>query len=119
MGVGEWLSSSEALPGAPGVRRVRVPLEQWRSVALDVAGASGRLAALWASGDALGGSAVHAVFLVERAALVVSSSWTDSAYPGLEDLFPAAARMQRATADLSGVYSTGADVRPWLRMGAR
>jgi len=118
MGVGEWLSSSEALPGAPGVRRVRVPLEQWRSVALDVAGASGRLAALWASGDALGGSAVHAVFLVERAALVVSSSWTDSAYPGLEDLFPAAARMQRATADLSGVYSTGADVRPWLRHAA-
>lgn len=116
----DWLSSSEVLPGAPGVRRVHVPLERWRSIALDVAGASGRLAALWASGDALGGSTVYAVFLVERAALVVSSSWADpdSAYPGLEDLFPAAARMQRATADLSGVYSTGSDVRPWLRHAA-
>jgi Ni,Fe-hydrogenase III large subunit len=42
----------------------------------------------------------------------------DTPYPGLEDLFPAAARMQRAMADLSGIRSTDPDTRPWLRHAA-
>jgi Ni,Fe-hydrogenase III large subunit len=36
-------------------------------------------------------------------------------YPGIEDIFPAANRMQRAIADLSGPRSTDPDTRPWLR----
>src|SRR5208337_3052384 len=35
-------------------------------------------------------------------------------YSGLEGLFPAAGRMQRAVADHYGIVSTGADRRPWL-----
>src|SRR5690606_31159092 len=36
-------------------------------------------------------------------------------YPPIDMLFPAAQRMQRAIFDLSGVPTTAADVRPWLR----
>ena len=40
-------------------------------------------------------------------------------YPDLAALFPAAGRMQRAAADLSGVRAVGAaDTRPWLNHGA-
>jgi Ni,Fe-hydrogenase III large subunit len=40
-------------------------------------------------------------------------------YPDLAPLYPAAARMQRAAADLSGVHAQGAtDTRPWLNHGA-
>ena len=42
----------------------------------------------------------------------------EARYPGLEDLFPAAARMQRALADLSGLRSTDSDTRSWLRHAA-
>jgi Ni,Fe-hydrogenase III large subunit/Ni,Fe-hydrogenase III component G len=120
MAVEQWLAACEALPGAPGVRFARISLEQWRAAAVDVAGASGRLAALWASADEHGRSAIYAAFWIERAALILSSRCADaeSAYPGIEDLFPAAARMQRAVADLSGVHSTAADARPWLRHAA-
>ena len=57
------------------------------------------------------------MFLLGRAAIVLAARWDnrENAYPGIEDLFPAAARMQRAAADLSGVFSTAADTRPWLR----
>jgi Ni,Fe-hydrogenase III large subunit len=39
-------------------------------------------------------------------------------YPGLEESFPAALRMQRAAADLTGIRSTATDARPWLRHAA-
>jgi Ni,Fe-hydrogenase III large subunit len=40
-------------------------------------------------------------------------------YPDLAPLFPCAARMQRAAADLCGVHAQGAaDARPWLDHGA-
>ena len=39
-------------------------------------------------------------------------------YPGIEDLFPARSRMQRAVADLCGLRATDADTRPWLRHAA-
>ena len=39
-------------------------------------------------------------------------------YPGLQQIFPAAVRLQRAAADLTGVQSDGPDGRPWLRHAA-
>jgi hypothetical protein len=39
-------------------------------------------------------------------------------YPGIEALFPAAARMQRAIHDLNGLRSSDPDTRPWLRHAA-
>jgi Ni,Fe-hydrogenase III large subunit len=42
----------------------------------------------------------------------------ETSYPGLAELFPCAARMQRAAADLNGVRGRDADTRPWLRHAA-
>jgi Ni,Fe-hydrogenase III large subunit len=115
-----WLEHSRVLPGAPGMYALAVSREQWRRIACDIAAEGGTLVALWASGDELTGPRIQAAFLVAGMGTLMSLPLGDrhSPYPGLEDLFPAAARMQRAIADLSGLYSTGADARPWLRHAA-
>jgi Ni,Fe-hydrogenase III large subunit/Ni,Fe-hydrogenase III component G len=112
-----WYARSEAHLGAPGLRELTVSHEEWREVALDVAAAGGRLVSLWASGDDGTGTVIRAAFLGGQGGLVLTLpiADTDTPYPGIEDLFPAAARMQRAAADLSGVRSNGPDTRPWLR----
>lgn len=114
------LERSEAYPGAPGLRALTVPDEQWRQVAIDLSAMDARLVALWASGDTHTVQLVHAAFIVERTGLVLTLPMVDSQkpFPGIEDLFPAAARMQRAIADLSGIRSTDPDTRPWLRHAA-
>jgi Ni,Fe-hydrogenase III large subunit/Ni,Fe-hydrogenase III component G len=114
------IAGSEALRGAPCLQALTVSHEQWRLVAQDLAAAGGRLVALWASGDERTTPQVRAAFLTERRGLVVTVPVADpdTPYPGLEDLFPAAARMQRAMADLSGIRSTDPDRRPWLRHAA-
>jgi Ni,Fe-hydrogenase III large subunit len=115
-----WLARSALQPGAPGLRALDVSREEWRSVAQDMAAAGGRLVALWAGGHIHAAQSVQAFFLVNRTGLLVNLAGTDGEvpYPGLEDLFPAAARMQRAMADLSGVRFTAEDTRPWLRHAA-
>ena len=115
-----WFARSEAHPGAPGLSALSVSHDEWRQVAQDVAAAGGRLLALWASSDQHAAPKIHAVFLAERGGLVLTLpiTDTDTPYPGIEDLFPAAARMQRAAADLSGVRSRDPDTRPWLRHAA-
>lgn len=115
----DWLANSEPLPGAPGLRAVTVSLRQWRPLTEGLAAAGARLVALWARSDE-GDRSVRAAFLFDPGALVASLPIADSdaSYPGIEDLFPAAARMQRAMADLSGVRSTDPDTRPWLRHAA-
>ena len=112
-----WSASSEPHPGAPGLRALSVSREQWRAAAQDLAAASGRLVALWAGGAERSVSTIHAAFVAERVGLILTLPIVDpdTPYPGLEDLFPSAARMQRAAADLSGVRSTDPDTRPWLR----
>jgi Ni,Fe-hydrogenase III large subunit len=99
------------------LRALAVSHVEWRKVAEDVAAVGGRLVTLWASADAELSPLVHAGFLVEDGGLLLSLPLADAAerYPGIEDLFPAAARMQRAVADLSGLLSTGTDTRAWLR----
>src|ERR1700716_543145 len=85
-----------------------------------MAAAGGRLVALWASGGERTHPSIHAAFLAERGGLVLTLPIADpdTPYPAIEDLFPAAARMQRAIADLSGVRSAAPDTRPWLRHAA-
>jgi Ni,Fe-hydrogenase III large subunit/Ni,Fe-hydrogenase III component G len=120
MSLQHWYARAEAHPGAPGLRALTVPGEEWRQVALDLSAADVRLAALWASGDARTTPAIHAAFVAAGGGLVLTLPMMDTnePYPGIEDLFPAAARMQRAIADLSGVRSTDPDSRPWLRHAA-
>jgi Ni,Fe-hydrogenase III large subunit/Ni,Fe-hydrogenase III component G len=115
-----WSAPSEPQPGAPGLRALIVSEDQWRRVAQDMAAAGGRLLALWASGGERTDPGIHAAFLAERGGLVLTLPIADpdTPYPGIEDLFPAADRMQRAIADLSGIRSTDPDTRPWLRHAA-
>ena len=116
----EWLQPTAALPGAPGLNTATVSREQWATAALEFAAAGGRLLALWASGDEHTGPRVHAAFLLEEGGWVLTLpvGGPDTAYPDLEAAFPAAARMERAIADLTGLYSSGRDRRPWLRHDA-
>jgi Ni,Fe-hydrogenase III large subunit len=115
-----WFERSQMQPGAPGLRALSVSNDEWQQVAQDVAAASGRLVALWASGDAPTLPAIRAAFVSDLGGLLLTLPIADpeAAYPGIEDLFPAAARMQRAIADLSGLRSTDPDTRPWLRHAA-
>jgi Ni,Fe-hydrogenase III large subunit/Ni,Fe-hydrogenase III component G len=113
-----WLARGQLQPGATALRALNVSREEWRQVAQDLAAAGGRLVALWASGNEHGIPCVRAAFLAERDAVLVSLTLTDGGarpYPGLEDLFASAARMQRAVADLTGLQSSARDTRPWLR----
>ena len=113
-----WIDQSAPLPGAPGVRRLEVAVDAWHECAQDVAASGGRLCALWADGAAE--ITVFAALICEPAVLLLSLELPSpaSTYPSLADIFPAAARMQRATADLCGVRARDFDQRPWLRHAA-
>ena len=98
-----------------------VDRRQWSAAADRVADGGGRLVALWGGdpGPAQGGATIHAA-LAGTFGLV----WmqlplpADRRYPDLAASFACAARMQRAAADLAGVYAEGAhDTRPWLDHG--
>jgi Ni,Fe-hydrogenase III large subunit/Ni,Fe-hydrogenase III component G len=120
MALQNWFTRSAPQPGAPGLHALTVSRDQWRHVAQDFAAAAGRLVALWASADERGTTTIRAAFLAEPGGLLVSVPIVDSEnpYPGIGDLFPAAVRMQRAIADLTGLRSTDSDERPWLRHAA-
>jgi Ni,Fe-hydrogenase III large subunit/Ni,Fe-hydrogenase III component G len=115
---GTWLASSAALSGAPNARRVEVPQDQWRGALAGLAAARFRLLALWT--DAAPHAAVHVVLAggqnLLRLDLPLPAGTME--YADIADLFPAAARMQRAAADLTGIRANGGDSRPWLRHAA-
>jgi Ni,Fe-hydrogenase III large subunit/Ni,Fe-hydrogenase III component G len=113
-----WLVRSEPQPGAPGFRAIHVSRAEWRQLAQDVAATGGWLAALWASESAQRQPRIHAVYVVEHAGLAATLAVDEEPYPALDEIFPAAARMQRAVADLSGIPCTAQDQRPWLRHSA-
>ena len=113
-----WLANSSLLPGAPGAHRIATTLDTWRPLAQDVAASGGQLLALWAERHA--GATVLAAFLCDDKLLVADLALAEheTDYPGLEEIFPCATRMQRAAADLSGVHARASDTRPWLRHAA-
>jgi Ni,Fe-hydrogenase III large subunit/Ni,Fe-hydrogenase III component G len=120
MALNTWFANSQPQPGAPGLCALTVSPDQWRQVAQDFAAAGGRLLALWASADERGTATIRAAFLAEPRGLLLSmpSTRPQIPYPGIGDLFPAAVRMQRAIADLTGLLSSDSDTRPWLRHAA-
>jgi Ni,Fe-hydrogenase III large subunit/Ni,Fe-hydrogenase III component G len=107
------------IAGAPNAWELAVTSEQLRRAAQNIAAGGGRLISLWASRDT-GGNLVRAAFAADSGVLVLTLRLTESQsqYPGLEQSFPSANRMQRAIADLSGLDSSAADQRPWLRHAA-
>jgi len=113
-----WIEQSLPLHGAPGARRIEVTPDTWQACAQDVAANGGRLLALWADGTAP--VTVYAALIAEPTVLLLALEIdeTTATYPGLAELFPAAARMQRAVADLVGIRVRDFDPRPWLRHAA-
>lgn len=109
----KWLTAP-----AP-VWRATVAEEDWLAAALAVRHTGGRLVALWGR-CAPEGAAVEVAYRV-RDGLVWLELPLDSAkatFPDLAGIFPAAARMQCATADLYGVVAQGSqDTRGWFDHG--
>ncbi len=119
-----------ALPAPVPVWHAQVAQGQWQALASAARDEGGRLLALWAGpigsdADAKGPNppCICAAYVMQDGAFWLSlplnhdgNRWT---YPDIAAIFPAAARMQRAVADLSGAFAVGApDVRPWLNHGA-
>jgi Ni,Fe-hydrogenase III large subunit len=104
--------------GAPKALGLTVTRDEWHQAAEEIGTNGGRLLSLWASRD--GEAIMRAAFIADQGVLVLSLPLTVSndSYPGIEQWFPSASRMQRAVADLSGLHSTDADTRPWLRHAA-
>jgi Ni,Fe-hydrogenase III large subunit/Ni,Fe-hydrogenase III component G len=119
-----WWDQAAVVAGAPDIRGLTVDAHEWLQLANDAAAAGGRLLALWGADDASASdaAAVYAAFLADAGVLMaelsVRSGDSTAHYPGLEGIFPAAGRMQRAVADLLGIRCSAVDQRPWLRHGA-
>jgi Ni,Fe-hydrogenase III large subunit len=120
MAARKWFELAGPVAGAPGVSGLEVEPEQWSAAALDIAAAGGRLVALWAEAAVGGGAMLRAAYAAEPGLLILSLGLADhrAEYPALHEIYPAAGRMQRAVADLSGPVARGMDRRPWLRHAA-
>lgn len=114
---------SRPVAGAPGTRGLPVGAEEWLVLAQSVAAAGGRLLALWAcpEGAPAPSGTVCAAYLGTPGPLVVELPVRidagQGAYPGLQELFPAASRLQRAAFDLTGIRASDPDARAWLDHG--
>ncbi len=111
------------LPGAIPAWHGLVDARQLRAACEHVAANGGRLVALWGSDERTRGAgfALHAALAGHPGliGLTLPLPAQNPAYPALDDLFPAANRMQRAMFDLLGMVAEGAaDRRPWLRHGS-
>jgi Ni,Fe-hydrogenase III large subunit len=88
---------------------------------MDAAAAGGQLLALWGAAVSPDSSSVilRAALQWDRGVLILELPVRDGTpYPGLQGIFPAAARMQRAAYDLVGARSDDPDTRPWVRHAA-
>lgn len=113
-------SGGAVIAGAPNVLGLMVSRDDWQQVAEHVATGGGRLQSLWASRDRDGRDRVRVAYTADQGVLLLNLLLPEGEanYPGIEQWFPSASRMQRAVADLSGLRSTDPDTRPWLRHAA-
>ena len=108
------------VPGAAHIFGAEVNAIEWSATCRLVRENGGRLVALWGSERATE-FAVYAALAAAEGMIVLTLpvSRGNAVYPGIEEIFPAAGRMQRAAHDLLGLQAQGAeDRRPWLRHGA-
>ncbi|MCM2340884.1 NADH-quinone oxidoreductase subunit C [Rhodoferax sp.] len=113
----------DALPAPVPIWHAQVTFEQWQIAATAVRDEGGRLLALWAGAMAQKPPCMCAAYVTLDGAFWLSLPLLQQerrwVYPDLGPVFPAAVRMQRAAADLSGVFALGAhDTRAWLNHGA-
>ena len=106
----------QQMPAPVPIWHAGVSADDWRSAALAVRDSGGRLLALWGTQNA---ACCAYVMLEGLVWLELPLDALAGRYPDLARVFPAAGRMQRAAADLSGIHAEGAsDTRPWLNHGA-
>jgi len=107
-------------PGAAPAFCADVNAIEWIAVCRQVNEKGGRLVALWGS-ERAPGFAAHVALAAADGLLVLTLPVPRErpSYPGIEGIFPAAGRMQRAAYDLLGIEAQGSDDRrPWLRHAA-
>jgi Ni,Fe-hydrogenase III large subunit/Ni,Fe-hydrogenase III component G len=108
------------LPGAAPVFCAEVNAIEWIAACKQVHEHGGRLVALW-GGQRTPGFVMHVALAAADGLVVLSLPLPRElpSYPGVEGIFPAAVRMQRAAYDLLGIEAQGSDDRrPWLRHAA-
>ena len=108
------------LPGAAPAVCAEVNAIEWITVCRQVNEEGGRLVALW-GGERAAGYAVHVALAAADGLVVLTLPVPRErpSYPGIEGIFPAAGRMQRAAYDLLGIEAQGSDDRrQWLRHAA-
>ena len=117
----------EPLPGTLPAWHVAADTARWLDACAEIARQGGRLVAHWSSDerDVRGGFTVHAALAAHEGLVWLELPLPpgDVAYPALSQIFPCAARMQRAVYDLMGLEARNADgarpdARGWLRHGA-
>ena len=111
------------LPSNLACSSAKVGAVRWRRMAEELHHAGGHFLTLWGADDRDqdGQFRVYAVYLLPEGSVAVlehqMEGQTHPTYPSLADLFPSAARMERATFDLLGIAGTATDKRGWLRHG--
>ncbi|HEX4025103.1 MAG TPA: hypothetical protein VHX52_10440 [Steroidobacteraceae bacterium] len=115
MPLSRWFDQAQVVTGAPRVFGRRVTSEQWREAAQAVAAQGGRLLSIWSQGAIGAAQSVVSAFIADRGVLLLELPSGAADYPGLQEVFPSASRLQRAITDLSGLTSSDPDTRPWLR----
>ncbi len=120
MSLARWMTRATSTHAGAAISQLVVDPVEWRDLAQDIAAAGGRLLALWGTNRVGQCDTFHAVAIAPPRALLISVPIADGngQYPGVEDVFPSASRMQRAVFDLCGLRSTDRDTRPWLRHAA-
>jgi Ni,Fe-hydrogenase III large subunit/Ni,Fe-hydrogenase III component G len=111
------------LPSNIACSHVNLSGVEWQRTVDELKEVGASFLTLWGADncDRDGCFSIHAAFLLPEGVLVLShdiSSIARPTYPTLTRAFPAALRLERATRDLLGIASAGADQRPWLRHDA-
>jgi Ni,Fe-hydrogenase III large subunit/Ni,Fe-hydrogenase III component G len=114
---------AQALSGALPAWHATAAPDALRTVVEKARARKARLVALWASDETPrgGGYAVHVALGFPQGLLWLTAALgrDQPRYPSIAGIYPAAARMQRATYDLVGVHAQDdPDPRKWLRHGA-
>jgi Ni,Fe-hydrogenase III large subunit/Ni,Fe-hydrogenase III component G len=94
--------------------------DDWLRLAQELHASGARLLTLWGTDDRdrNGSFRIRAAWLTPEGLVITERRIADTeqpSYPSLTELFPSAARMQRAVFDLLGIRATGSDTRGWLR----
>jgi Ni,Fe-hydrogenase III large subunit/Ni,Fe-hydrogenase III component G len=115
-------SSRMLLPANIPSTSIIADAQQWLQLARELRESGACFVTLWGTDDRDRklGFCIRAAYLLPGSVLVVQHRVRDissPSYPGIEESFPAALRMQRSVYDLLGIAANSSDTRSWLRHG--